>query len=476
MNSRAQLADADNSTLAQASNWEGQYRDLLNEINAQERQWQKIEALLKKLVRRLALLAGGHEGGLQLQLDAISEAVRQELDEDALQRHLSGLPLSVPPRSFAPTDPVGPVEAVESARESGTEEVGQAERERVVQSVCSWASATLERLCAVSANDYGFVDLKAVFGEQLQLDALAPALDRLGDHVALHIQDLSTERTSIQKLLVQVEMRLGEMQQFVGSSQASLRSAADNRETLERGVSEEVDAINGELISSDDMGDLRERVRLRLDSVSTQFETFKGEEERRHQQDYDRIEQLSERIQDLEEETKALRNKTRLTEEQLARDELTRVSSRSAYITRLSELHNEWLETGAPLSYAICDIDHFKGINDRFGHAVGDLALKAFAQIGQGEMADADMFARIGGEEFAVLMPNTSLGDAIVRMEKIRETVERAKFHAHGETIPITVSIGVTEFRDKDETDVVYRRADEALYRAKSEGRNRVLS
>ena len=127
-----------------------------------------------------------------------------------------------------------------------------------------------------------------------------------------------------------------------------------------------------------------------------------------------------------------------------------------------------------PLSAAIADLDHFKTINDRFGHATGDLALQRFANLVTGSIRGADLFARLGGEEFGLVLAGTRAEGAAGMLERVRAMVEAMKINGE---CSITVSFGIAELEDGDTgIEAVLQRADEALYRAKMEGRNRVLA
>jgi diguanylate cyclase (GGDEF)-like protein len=123
-----------------------------------------------------------------------------------------------------------------------------------------------------------------------------------------------------------------------------------------------------------------------------------------------------------------------------------------------------------PFSLIMLDIDHFKLVNDRFGHNRGDYALKTLADVVLKCKRNADVLARIGGEEFIVLLPDTGLQDAGLLAERIRKSVEDFTFEEIGK---MTISLGVTEFIQKDNKESLLKRVDTALYLAKSNGRNR---
>lgn len=124
------------------------------------------------------------------------------------------------------------------------------------------------------------------------------------------------------------------------------------------------------------------------------------------------------------------------------------------------------------LSLVMLDLDHFKKVNDTYGHHAGDEVLKTVADIVKGNIRATDIFARVGGEEFTVLAPATHLEGAEVVAEKLRKRIERRTFETVG---TLTASFGVAEFNRDEAVDALIKRADDALYEAKKHGRNRVV-
>ena len=121
------------------------------------------------------------------------------------------------------------------------------------------------------------------------------------------------------------------------------------------------------------------------------------------------------------------------------------------------------------------EIDHFKAVNDTYGHVAGDQALKLIAEILQKQARDSDLLCRFGGEEFLVAMPRMSLADALIRTEAWRAAIAEARFEHEGQRIPLTASLGIAVFPDHGQTDMaLLAAADHALYAAKHGGRNRV--
>jgi diguanylate cyclase (GGDEF)-like protein len=165
--------------------------------------------------------------------------------------------------------------------------------------------------------------------------------------------------------------------------------------------------------------------------------------------------------------------------EHLIRDELTGLYNRRHLMARLNdaiELRDDPGQ-GGTLSLAILDVDRFKEINDLVGHMAGDEVLRQLADVLSSELRSDDVLARIGGEEFAILMPGQSLRDAHRLCERLRAAVEAHVFDLQGgeRALPVTVSLGVAEWTESmREVNDLLKLADDLLYRSKSAGRNRV--
>lgn len=154
-------------------------------------------------------------------------------------------------------------------------------------------------------------------------------------------------------------------------------------------------------------------------------------------------------------------------------DMLTGLFNRRYFITTLSHELERSDRYGSSLSLVMCDIDHFKRINDGYGHDQGDVVLQAFAGVLQEDVRGSDIAARYGGEEFIVLLAENPLPEAVQTAERLRRKVESLVI---GETpISVTASFGVAQYRGGESMEELLRRVDTALYRAKERGRNRVV-
>lgn len=155
-------------------------------------------------------------------------------------------------------------------------------------------------------------------------------------------------------------------------------------------------------------------------------------------------------------------------------DALTGLANRRAFDQRLEEMFGAYRKGGGrSFVIALVDIDHFKRINDQFGHQAGDEVLRQVANAIAQQLEGCYMVARFGGEEFAAIMP-TPLRLSSERADKMRKVIAEKSLDADGEAIAVSVSVGLSELHDDPTTGPPIRRADEALYAAKNMGRNRV--
>ncbi|MAL95571.1 MAG: hypothetical protein CME40_10885 [Haliea sp.] len=168
------------------------------------------------------------------------------------------------------------------------------------------------------------------------------------------------------------------------------------------------------------------------------------------------------------------RKLTELLRQESRTDHLTAIPNRRCFFEVLDNAVAVASRYQQPLSVLAMDIDHFKRVNDRYGHGGGDRVLVRVAGVLRDELRKADLVGRLGGEEFGVLLPMTPLPAAEAIAERLRQTVERLEFGGMYPGLGVTCSIGVAEHRAGDGGDALLLAADQALYQAKSEGRNRV--
>ncbi len=163
---------------------------------------------------------------------------------------------------------------------------------------------------------------------------------------------------------------------------------------------------------------------------------------------------------------------TAILEHQAQFDALTDLANRRLFYRHAAAAIAHAGRTGENLTLAVIDIDHFKNFNDRFGHLAGDAALRLVAEvIGDAARRPMDMAARLGGEEFALLLYGTDMLQAQPILDRLRQSISAVRLEQPGS---LTVSLGATSLTSEEDLDRVYARADQLLYRSKAEGRNRL--
>jgi diguanylate cyclase len=178
-------------------------------------------------------------------------------------------------------------------------------------------------------------------------------------------------------------------------------------------------------------------------------------------------------VEALESESESLETALAAAQQQSTRDSLTGTLNRRGFEALMEAELARCARQSQTMVVIMIDADHFKKINDAHGHQVGDQTLKSLATLVQRSLRRNDHLARIGGEEFVAVLPGTGLEEATSAAEKIRERVANAKFHVNGSPVPVSVSCGISEYADGDTVNTLVARADDALYQAKSSGRNR---
>jgi diguanylate cyclase (GGDEF)-like protein len=188
----------------------------------------------------------------------------------------------------------------------------------------------------------------------------------------------------------------------------------------------------------------------------------------------EKLEELNKNLENkIEEKTKSLIEANEKLNHLAAKDSLTNIFNRRMIDEYISQQTIKAKRYNNNLSLIMVDIDHFKEVNDKYGHQVGDEVIISLVDIISKNIRKSDIFGRWGGEEFIILLPETSLYQATIVAQNIREKVEEYIFYKVGKK---TISLGVSEFNSDEDSSIFIKRADNALYKAKSDGRNRVVA
>lgn len=313
------------------------------------------------------------------------------------------------------------------------------------------------------------------------LDALAGVVTRLDDaspaeggEDAATIEALRADIARLQELLATVSTRLGDVARFLAGELEAVRAGEGGGRELDTRVREEMRALGEKTLAASDLASLQAEVNARLSLIDRHFSEYREREDARLAAYRHRAERMRDRVEELETQTTSLQDSLRREHELALTDGLTGLPNRLAYERRMAEVERE-VRRGAVACVGAFDIDHFKSINDAYGHAAGDAVLRIVGQTLSRELEGRAFVARYGGEEFVVVFQDTSPADAETLSQHLCATVEALAFHASSKPVTITMSGGITRFdRDEEATDA-FDRADRALYAAKRAGRNRCV-
>lgn len=300
---------------------------------------------------------------------------------------------------------------------------------------------------------------------------LIPILD---DLATLMLAITDSGQHEFEAYLQQLNERL---EAFQSNLQAASDGHADNSSAaraMDTQIREQVDGLQTSVQEAADLDDLKQVLENHLEGLLGTMDQHRQQRDAREQEVAARLKGLSERVAHMEQEALGFREHLEEQRQKALIDPLTGLPNRAAWSERLEHEIKQWQQHGNTLSLAMLDLDHFKRINDSYGHLAGDKVLKIIATVLRKRLRGSDFIARFGGEEFVLLLPATPPAVGAKLLEGLRAAIEACPFHFKGERVTITLSMGLASFRAGEHSDVVLKRADQALYRAKNAGRNRV--
>jgi diguanylate cyclase len=449
--------------------WKDKYRELVAELEDKERAWAKLEAALRNAAGKLAVAALGRSPELDAAIDHVMAVLRTDPTTLNLDSSMTGLVRALKAESALETK-----SAPAGAAPGGVVIVPTASV--VTDEIVMLLRALVRRLAQMPP----LAETAATLTRRLEIGVpeggWEPFLRSVADAVGEVANRLEAQRRELEQFLEQVTQQLAEFEEWTRWQAGAAQSRRDDATGLELTVQAEMVDLRREVVSSPDLEYLKTKVQSRLDNVAQQLREFRRKEDRRHAEDERRAGELAKEVAKLRGRTDELAKICAEQETRLMVDSLTGVHSRYAYERRLDEEFQRWQRHGQPLSFSIWDIDLFKRVNDSYGHEAGDRLLRGVADLFGRNKRGEDFLARIGGEEFVLLLPMTSLDAAKAVAEKLRGAGGTGAGRPHRAPVAVTISCGLTEFRAGDTPTAVYERADRALYEAKAQGRNRCVA
>lgn len=286
-------------------------------------------------------------------------------------------------------------------------------------------------------------------------------------------QHNQSEQQDIDKFLSHITDQLAALDVSVMGASVAAQQSAENRSKLDQSVSEQMEELQLSSSNATRLKPLKGIINSRLANITKEIQDHNQKESIQRQKTQQQLNDLVDKIKDMESESCDLKSKLKIANTLALRDTLTGLPNRNAYNQRLEAELARWKRYHSPLSLIIWDLDHFKNINDSYGHKAGDKVLLLIAKQLSDHSRASDFISRFGGEEFTMLLPNTDGKSALILANQLRQTIGKTGFNAKGAPVAITISCGVTEFKMDDTDETAFERADQALYLAKEQGRNR---
>ncbi|KJV05849.1 GGDEF domain-containing protein [Methylocucumis oryzae] len=280
------------------------------------------------------------------------------------------------------------------------------------------------------------------------------------------------KQQEIDKFLAIITEQLAELDKAVTGSTMAVIDASVNRSKLDQSVSEQMNELHTRSLAATQLEPLKAVISSKISQITKEIHEHKTKEQAQREQTQKQLDELSQKIKSMESETSDLKSKLQTASTHAMRDPLTDLPNRFAYDERLTIEITRWQRYHTPLSLIVWDIDFFKKVNDQYGHQAGDKVLIHVAKQFTENARKADFTARFGGEEFTMLLPHTNKQSAFKLAHKLRYLIEQSRININGELLAVTVSCGITQFIDGDTHEAAFARADQALYRAKEQGRN----
>ncbi len=469
-----------------AQHWKTKHRELLREIAKEETAWRDLERLLRRLVTRLCIAANGHDPRLDAELTQLAGAIKREADAAELESRLEALSsvmmTSTDIKATTGTaldmtrpEPVAVAQAVTQAA-AQTVTLPEPPVESSRSAIVAALATLLQRLNPADAPE---VEAVALLGELPTANSdlgLARIIERAADLVRDRGNQFARERMSAAALLTEVTNRLNEVASIIASGDSDLSASRLAGETMQTQVLSDVKQLTDEAQVATEIAPLRQLIATRVQNISREVHEYREREDHRFKAHAARTENLSRQVAELKLRTQSLESDLEVERQRARIDALTGVANRASFDERLRKEIARVARTETVVSLLFWDLDHFKTINDRFGHAAGDRVLQEVARCFGGRLRASDFLARMGGEEFVTLLMDTPTSGALKVAHDLRQAVAGLKMHFRGEPVQITVSCGVTALRGDDTAEAAMERADKALYQSKNGGRNTCIA
>ncbi len=274
--------------------------------------------------------------------------------------------------------------------------------------------------------------------------------------------------------LNQVDTELADIYGSMGAVASQSQALEQASDTLQADMLQQVSTLQTHVTEARDLKTLQHQVQEKLGGIRAVLDSFQrsaSQDQPLHQQ----LEVLASRLQTMEQAARENREILEQQRHKALHDPLTGMPNREAFNERMEQELVRCKRYGNSLTLAVCDLDYFKKINDSLGHQAGDRVLTVLSGAIAKRLREVDFFGRYGGEEFVIILPETTAEQAFTALDKIRAAIAKTDFRYRENPVELTMSVGIAQYRQSETPDQLFARADKALYAAKAAGRNQCM-
>ncbi|MCW8091684.1 GGDEF domain-containing protein [Alteromonas sp. ASW11-130] len=293
--------------------------------------------------------------------------------------------------------------------------------------------------------------------------------------IRMVVKDSLSEASLSGKVIQSLHNALGDIQENVSQSIERSQSNFEARQFSHREIKAKLDSIEDQLRQAESLEKLKKQAQSYLASMASTLYEREEVEQKEQAELMTLLSAMQSQLVNLQKQTQHYRKKLAEQIVSTQTDALTKLGNRKAYDERVEKECQRAIDTKDPLALAVVDIDYFKSINDKFGHAAGDKTLQIVGKHLKTSIQPSDFIARWGGEEFVLLFPATDGTQLLEKLEKIRVSLSKLPLKFRQEKISLTASFGGTCYRQGESPSAMFERADRLLYQAKHSGRNCVM-
>lgn len=290
------------------------------------------------------------------------------------------------------------------------------------------------------------------------------------------MQDVLTEASAATKLIDNIHSSIVKINKGIDTTISKSRQQIDKQEQKSKAMQAQIDKLETALLGSENIADIKSQSSAYLVKLQNSLQKNQREDKAEQEKVIALLQSMQKRLDQVEAEAESYKQKLIQQRQESMTDALTKLPNRAAYEERIKLEWENMRKNNTSAFMAVVDIDHFKRINDNYGHSVGDKTLQVIASHTRKLLAPNDFLARWGGEEFVALLPDTNQDEAFKKLENVRQKIAKLPFMFKGNRVSVTISIGLTDLSAHANIADAFEQADALLYKAKKNGRNQTCA